>query len=130
MKEDPTKFLEYSGRRNPVVTGGLSTRLAFYNFTLRASFAYNLGAKMRLRSVYSSQLAVSSPSHYENVSAEFVTHWRKPGDEKFTNNPGFVKPGGSYMYTHPAGTESLYTMWDEANHRVVSGDFLRCRSLG
>lgn len=130
MKEDPTKFLEYSGRRNPVVTGGLSTRLTFYDFTLRASFAYNLGAKMRLRSVYSSQLAVSSPNHYENVSAEFVTHWRKPGDEKFTNNPGFVKPGGAYMYTHPAGTESLYSMWDEANHRVVSGDFLRCRSLG
>ena len=34
------------------------------------------------------------------------------------------------MYVHPAGTESMYTMWDEGNHRVVSGDFLRCRSIG
>lgn len=130
MKEDPTKFLEYSGRRNPLVTGGISTRLAVYNFTLRASFAFNLGAKIRLRPVYASRMALSSPSHYENVPAEFVTHWRQPGDEEFTDNPGFVKPGNSYMYTHPAGTESLYTMWDEGNHRVVSGDFLRCRSIG
>ncbi len=130
MKEDPTKFLEYSGRRNPVVTGGLSTRFVFYNFTLRASFAYNLGAKIRLRPVYDSRMALDAPSHYENVPAEFVTHWRKPGDEEFTDNPGFLKPGRTYMYVHPAGTESMYTMWDEGNHRVVSGDFLRCRSIG
>lgn len=129
MKDDPTKFLEYSGRRNPVVTGGVSTYFTLYNFTLRGSFAYNLGAKVRLRPVYASGMTRTAPKYYENIPAEFVTHWRKPGDEKFTDNPGFVKPGGSYTYQHPAGSENMYTMWDAGNHRVVSGDFLRCRTI-
>ena len=130
MKEDPSKFLVYSGRTNPIMTGGLTTRLTWKQFMLRASFAYNLGAKVRIRPVYSSSLALNVPEYYENVTSAFVTHWRKPGDEKFTDNPGFLRPGKSAMYDHPGGSESFYTMWDDSDFRVVSGDFLRCRSIG
>lgn len=129
MKEDPTKFLVYSGRTNPIMTGGLTTRLTWRQFMLRASFAYNLGAKVRIRPVYSSSLALNVPEYYENVPSQFVTHWRKPGDEAFTDNPGFLRPGKSAMYDHPGGSESFYTMWDNSDFRVVSGDFLRCRTI-
>lgn len=130
MKEDPSKFLVYSGRTNPIATGGLTTRLTWKQFMLRASFAYNLGSKVRIRPVYSSSLALNVPEYYENVTSKFVTHWRKPGDEKITDNPGFLRPGKSAMYDHPGGSESFYTMWDNSDFRVVSGDFLRCRSVG
>ena len=133
VKSDPSKYLVYSGRRNPIVSGGFGTSLSLYNFSFRASFAFNLGAKKRLRAVYSSNAVSNGPAYYENLPSEFATHWRKPGDEKTINNPGFMRPTDGYSpysYSYPwGGTGNMYTMWDNSAQRVVSADFLRCRTL-
>lgn len=132
LKSDPSKFLTYSGRRNPIVSGGLSTSLSLFNFSVRASFAFNLGAKKRLRAVYSSNAVSNGPAYYENLPSEFVTHWRKTGDEKITNKPGFMRSNSGYSpyyYTTPVGSVNMYSMWDQSEQRVVNADFLRCRTL-
>ncbi|WP_082986882.1 MULTISPECIES: SusC/RagA family TonB-linked outer membrane protein [Butyricimonas] len=135
LRLDAAKYLVYSGSKNPDVTGGFNTNLSYKNLSFSAKFSFALGAKTRLRPVYqggtSSMDAAKVPTFDQNLSSEFITHWRKQGDEAWTDKPGFLGPKNmnNNTYTHPGGSRGLFKMWDEGCHRVVSADYLRCRSM-
>ncbi len=127
---DPTKYLVYSGSKNPDVTGGIRTNISYRAFSFSAAFAYALGAKRRLATVYrSSSTYTKVPVFDANLPSDFIEHWRKAGDENHTNNPGFLRPGLNAYYTTPGGNKGMYQMWDESQYRVVSANFLRCKSM-
>lgn len=133
QEEALNSALVYSGRREPLFSGGLSTSIMLYNFTLNASFAMQFGSKVRLNDLYVDNSRLPGPS--ENMSDEFVTRWRKPGDEKHTDIPRLtderLTPPGLYYHNGGAATigDNVYDFYNNSDLRVVSGNFVRCRSL-
>lgn len=133
QEEALNSALVYNGRREPLFSGGLSTSIMLYNFTLNASFAMQFGSKIRLNNLYVDNNRLPSPS--KNMSDEFVDRWRKPGDEKHTDIPKLtderLTPPGLYYHNGGAATigDNVYDFYNNSDLRVVSGSFLRCRSL-
>ena len=124
------KYLVHSGSKNPDIVGGFNVNLSYRNLSFNSSFAFALGAMKRLRTVYQKgQYTVTVPKFDANLPVEFVEHWRKSGDENTTNKPGFLRPTESASCIHPGGTSNIYEMWDASQHRVVSADFMRCKSM-
>lgn len=133
QEEALNSALVYSGRREPLFSGGLSTSFRLYDFTLNASFAMQFGSKVRLNDLYADNSRLPSPS--KNMSDEFVDRWRKPGDEKHTDIPRLtderLTPPGLYYHNGGAATigDNVYNFYNNSDLRIVSGNFLRCRSI-
>ena len=127
-----------SGTREPYLTGSLYSTLRYKQWSLNTNFVYSLGNKIRKFALYKDILdGVSSEN---NIRKEFVDRWRVPGDERYTQYPSLISPGDpdftGYRYHWSAqGTEDLrgfktfgdnyWSMYDNANVRVVSGSYLR-----
>jgi TonB-linked SusC/RagA family outer membrane protein len=126
------KVFKFSGSRTPDFTGGVSLGIKYKKLTLSANMSYSVGKDLRLTSLYSSSgQRLAKPE--QNMSAEFNNRWRKPGDEKYTNIPSL---SDLELDLYPIGhtrdvkiTENLWDMYNHADIRVVSGDYLRLRSL-
>ena len=124
--------LVYSGRREPVFTGGLSTSLRVKRFTLNTSFSLQFGSKIRLNDLYNDGQRLPYPA--KNMTDEFVNRWRKPGDEKHTNIPKLTDestyPQGIFTDKgNPPMGNNIYEFYNKSDLRVVSGNFARCRSI-
>lgn len=125
---DPTTYLVYSGQKNPYFTGGLNLSIRYRSFTLGSSFALLLGGKKRLTSPYSSMAAgIYMPKETSNVSKDLAKRWKKPGDEKYTNIPGFIQ--GNQLLETQEGNKNMMDMWAQSDALVVNSSFLRCRNL-
>ena len=133
------KVLKESGRREPYMSGNLSTVVRYKNFRLSAMFAYSLGAKTRLFRLFDDSF---EPEF--NVSREFMDRWQKPGDELHTNIPALIPYtidlydsywkyyGSHYSYRYDEIQQfatNYYTMYDYSDVRVVSANYLKCNSL-
>lgn len=128
-----------SGTREPTLAGGFSASLRYKSLSLNANFSFSMGAKERLNNLYESDQRLPVPQ--QNLSSEFVDRWRKPGDEAHTNIPGIstntlgylqqkkTAPDGRTYFSKYSGGFSYWTMYNASDLRVVSKDFLRCRSL-
>ena len=134
--ETYTRVLKASGRREPYMSGGLSTSLRYRNLRASAMFAYSLGAKTRLFRMFGKKI---EPEY--NVHRDFLKRWQLPGDEKRTSIPAVISYNTdaywkyrsrhfSDMYDNlqPFATD-YYTMYDYSNARVVSANYLKCSSL-
>lgn len=134
--ETYTRVLKASGRREPYMSGGLSTALRYRNLRASAMFAYSLGAKTRLFRMFGKKI---EPEY--NVHRDFLKRWQQPGDEKRTSIPSVTSYNTnaywkyrsrhfSDMYDNlqPFATD-YYTMYDYSNARVVSANYLKCSSL-
>ena len=75
------KVLTASGRREPYMSGNLTTNLSYKNIRLSGTFAYSLGAKVRLFQMYRSELIAPE----SNLRRELLDRWQNPGDEKHMN---------------------------------------------
>lgn len=154
-----TTVLEASGKRDPDITGGLSTSLRYKQWRFNASFAYSIGAKTRLFAMYGSAAsggAYDATIYSEkNYSRDYMNRWQKPGDEKTTDIPAIISPASSsyykYMYhwtreyketddeqlakEENAATaiqflaDNYWDMYDYSNHRVVSANYFKCQSM-
>ena len=139
-----TRRLEPSGLRDPKISGSLNTTLRYQNFRLSGSFAYSLGNKIRLFGLYSNSDDVSNADeiHAEyNVHKDYLKRWQKPGDELHTDIPAIItKTNNAYnnykwhwsqsnIYSGYPIAESAWEMYDYGNHRVVSGNYLKCSNL-
>ena len=125
--------LAYSGKREADFTGGLSTYLKVKDFRLNVLFAFALGSKIRLNDLYSND-DLRLPTPGQNMSSEFVNRWREPGDEKYTNIPKITDEPITILGLRNENNENyiaknVWQMYNNSDLRVVSGDFLRCRSL-
>ena len=117
----------FSGQSEPDFTGGLNTRIRYKGFSVGANFSLLLGAKKRLPSPFKDDIKI--PNSYTNLSRELSNRWKKSGDEKYTNIPA-VYTGGEYIINLPdTMKESMYTMWEYSDIRVVDASFLRCTQL-
>ena len=130
---DPTQFMVYSGKSEPDFNGGLTTSLRYKNFSLGASFAFQIGSHKRLKSPFE-EINFRLPSGYDNASKDLLKRWQKPGDEKYTDIPAFDNnqiPEGKRPSGELPGQwyESLYRMWDMSDLRVVDASFFRCNNL-
>lgn len=132
-KTDPSTWLQYSGRIDPVVDFSTSSTLRYKAFTLNAIFVLKLGFQRRLNPLYPNQAGYIAPPPDMNLSRELANRWRQPGDEAYTNIPGYANViasaflPGVMVGTVPAS--SPYALYDNSSIRVVNGDFLRCTNL-
>lgn len=120
----------YAGRREPTFAGGFSTDLRYKRFSLNALFSFALGNKIRLNDLYLSS-GQALPFPQQNMSSEFVDRWRQKGDEDYTNIPALSDDDmafTTYERKYPIAN-NRWDMYNKSDLRVVSGDFLRCRSL-
>lgn len=141
-----TRVLTPSGRREPTMSGNVSTTLRWKNIRLSGNFTYSLGNKVRLFAIYNnaeSAMNVQNILPENNISRDFLNRWRKPGDEKHTNIPAIISEGddcygiyarhwsdkGTYSDIQQLTPYSVWNMYDYGDHRVVSGNYLKCSNL-
>ena len=123
------KAFTYSGKRVADFNGGFSTYFSFKGFTLNALFAFSVGKKVRLNNLYEST-GQMLPLPQQNMSDEFVHRWRKGVNEN-TNIPALSDLSLAYsdMERKYTISSNMWEMYNNADLRVVSGDFLRMRNI-
>ncbi|MGL5682013.1 MAG: SusC/RagA family TonB-linked outer membrane protein [Marinifilaceae bacterium] len=132
-KEMFEKVFSYSGNRVPDIQGGFSNSFNYKGFTLSAFFSYSVGSKIRLNNLYSNS-GQRLPNPQQNMTSEFVNRWRKAGDESFTDIPTLsteqlnMKAGTLTKRKHDIANNG-WQMYNQSDLRVVTGNFLRLRSL-
>lgn len=117
----------YSGRRDPLMTGGFTTGLKYKQLSFAANFAYALGHKVRLAPLYK-ESGQQLPMPNQNWSRDFVDRWQKPGDKTdipVLSDQTMRLTEFGYGY---AVADNFWQMYNQADHRVVSGNYLRCTS--
>ena len=131
-----------SGSREPNFSGSFYTTLRYKQMSLAASFNYALGNKIRKFALYKDILdGVSSEN---NVRKEFVDRWRRPGDERHTDYPSLISPSdpeyqrNRYHWSNSSNSDlkgfksfadNYWSMYDNADVRVVSGSYLRLSNV-
>lgn len=130
-----------SGRREPVLQGGISNYLGYKNWSLRFMINYSFGNKIRLLQIASGDYGTFRPSSQQNLRREFINRWRVPGDELITNIPGVQgsnwiqddskKQAGwwrsgdpDYLLNYNFASD-YYQMYDFSDLRVVRGDYIK-----
>lgn len=133
--------MDKSGSRDPIFSGSFSTGLKYKGWNLSGSFAYSLGSKIRLLSMY--KPIKNGISAENNVRKDFVGCWQVPGDERITCIPAILSPShpdyNSYIQHYsvqsdatdhiPQFASDVWNMYDNSDLRVVSGNYLKCSSL-
>ena len=124
-----------SGRREPVLQGGLNNTFSYRNWVLDINFTYSIGNKVRLLQIASGNYGTFRPSSQQNLRKEFTNRWRYPGDEQHTNIPAIQGsiPTNEYLRTDWWRYSSIttrfatdyYQMYDFSDLRVVKGDYLK-----
>lgn len=123
----------YSGKRDPDLTGGLSTYVRYKNFTFNCMFSFSVGNKIRLNALYESS-GQRLPYPNNNMESEFAGRWQNPGDntvipvlsDKTLSMRRNADNG--YVYEYPVA-DNRWQMYDNSDLRVVSGSYLRCRMM-
>lgn len=130
---DKTTYLVYSGQKEPDFTGGMGLSFRYKSLTLNTNFALIVGNKKRLPSPYKDFGGSRStmPDPAANANRDLLKRWKAPGDEAYTIIPALPR-GVDALIKLPDGetAESLIQMWERSDAMVVSGSFLRCRSMG
>ena len=133
------EVLVESGTRVPTLQGGVSNYFGYRQFGLSFNFTYSFGNKIRLLKLCSNNNIRPYPE--KNIRREFVQRWQRPGDELRTNIPSLVASDNNNLpwwssndYTKNgdmpvfAGSD-IYSMYDNSDLRVVSGNYLKLQSV-
>ncbi len=132
--------LMLSGKREPDFSGGFSMGFRYKSLSLSSTFTIQLGNKIRLNDLYQGD-SFKLPYPGQNMGSDFVKRWRKPGDEKYTDIPALTDElytiSGLYRGTDPINktdvmnnvSSNYWQMYNNADMRVVSGNFMRCNSI-
>ena len=115
--------LKYEGTRDPMLSGGLNTRVAYKNVSLSMSFAFGLKNVVRLPS----RAYVSAPNSDENANSSIKDRWRPGQDNTGKTIPALSSGDGLIM----TADDNFYaTDWyNLSDATVVPGDYLRFRNL-
>ena len=126
-----------SGRRVPVIQGGIGNYFSYRNWMFSFNFTYSIGNKIRMLRIASGGYSTFRPNSQQNLRKEFVDRWRYPGDEAYTNIPGLsvnasnplVDNNTGATYGGPVFATSYYQMYDDSDLRVVDGSFVKLQSV-
>ena len=143
--ETAMRVLELSGKRDPDITGSVSSTLTYKNWRLGVLMDYSLGNKVRLFKVFNQGVGTNLGPGYiypeYNLNNALINRWKNPGDELVTNIPSIMSKDADnfsqYSQHWSAGSnyqgvkiaENAWTMYDYSNARVVSADYLRLASI-
>ena len=118
--------LVYSGTTMPLVQGGFTNTFMYKNVTLSVLLVGNFGNVIRLRNMTDGQ-AFAYPAATQNMSKEWASRWRKPGDEAFTDIPRLEANefDDAVFYPYPSNG----TMYNNSDLRTVKGDFVRLQNI-
>lgn len=137
------EYMVYSGVKDPIFSGGLSTSFRYKQFTLGATFNIQLGHHKRLNPFMRSSTssngsgALTIPNPEKNASNILTKRWRNPGDEKHTNIPALLAKDEDLKNYLPDNSLSIdnynatyrYTMYNLSDYRVVKANHLRCNNI-
>lgn len=105
---------EYHGRQIPSWTGAWRTEVGWRNFST------SIGLNYRFKSVF---LRSSFNGRVENIKnlvhEDYLFAWKKPGDEKNTNVPGFAD-------FYP---DRRYNVYNQSSILVESGDIIQLQDI-
>ena len=141
-----TRVLKASGNREPTISGSLNTSVRWKNIRLSGSFAYSMGNKIRLFAMYSPKADATMSANEiraeNNVSKDYLKRWKKSGDELHTDIPAIISQGSDAYWKYNRHwsdksdysdiqtiANSVWNMYDYGDHRVVSGNYLKCSNL-
>ena len=149
--ETYTRVLAASGSREPYMQGSFNTQLRYKSLRLNANFAYSLGAKTRLFGMYGAGAKTTGGAVYAyageirpeyNLSRDYLSRWKNPGDEAYTNIPAIIGKGHDSYYRYLNHWSSYMTddgiqeiansywdMYDYSDLRVVSANYLKLSTL-
>ncbi|MCT4615272.1 MAG: SusC/RagA family TonB-linked outer membrane protein [Marinifilaceae bacterium] len=128
MEDVYNQVFTYSGKLVPDFNGGINLGVRYKAFNLRTSWSYSLGSNIRLNELYDNETQ-RLPRPEQNLSDEFVKRWRKPGDEAHTVIPTLSDDNLDLNLQQFIYADNRWEMYNNSDLRVVSGDFLRLRSL-
>ena len=115
--------LKYEGTRDPILSGGLNTRVSYKNVSLSMLFAFGLKNVVRLPS----QAYTSAPASDENANSSIKDRWR-PGQDNTGKTIPALSEGDALIFT--ADGNFYATDWyNLSDATVVPGDYLRFRNL-
>ncbi len=115
--------LKYEGTRDPMLSGGLNTRVSYKNVSLSMLFAFGLKNVVRLPS----RAYLSAPNSDENANSSIKDRWR-PGQDNTGKTIPALSPGDGLIMT--ADGNFYATDWyNLSDATVVPGDYLRFRNL-
>lgn len=122
---DPTSYMRYMGKMDPLVTAGVGMSFRYKRFTLSTDLYLQVGGKKFLKAAY--PLSPLLPRENENLSAELLQRWTP--DNVGAQFPGL--PDNRIPYTKlPNGKSALvYEMYNYSSARVVNASTLRCNNL-
>ena len=115
--------LKYEGTRDPILSGGLNTRISYKNVSLSMLFAFGLKNMVRLPA----RAYVTNPAEDENANSSIKDRWR-PGKDNTGKTIPALSQGDGYIST--ADGDFYATDWyNSSDETVVPGDYLRFRNL-
>lgn len=105
---------EYNGRTTPSMFGSLRSDLTYNNLSISIGITYRFKYKF-LRSTFNGILDYPTLLNHN----DYLNAWKKPGDEKFTNVPGF-------MDEYPDLRFQVYPL---SNILIEKGDHIRLQDV-
>lgn len=131
--------MENSGTREPFINGNLSSNFTYKQLSLNLNLSYSLGSKVRLFRLY--EPMSGGVKAINNLRKEFTERWQNPGDEIKTDIPVIMSSGhpdySNYKSHYSSRSQhgvakfasNVWDMYDNANMRVVSGNYIKCQSI-
>ncbi len=112
MEKDDAVF---SGTIVPKVYGGLTNHLSYKDWDLSFMFIYNFGHKMRRQCETHAYGRVTM-----NMLSEYDNRWRKAGDEKFTDIPG---------WSVGQNTTANYNLYYYSDTNILDASYIKLRDI-
>jgi TonB-linked SusC/RagA family outer membrane protein len=120
--------LVYSGSLIPPVQAGFTNTFNYKNFTLQALLVGSFGHVVRLRNLTNESMSgFGFPNPTQNMSREWASRWRQPGDEANTDVPKLEDSmwDTAVAYSNMGNSR----MYDRSDLRTVKGDYVRLQNL-
>ncbi|QDW27905.1 SusC/RagA family TonB-linked outer membrane protein [Pedobacter sp. KBS0701] len=117
----------FMGTYQPKWSGGFSNIFSYKSLSLSANVIYNLGHVMRrdlnrtytLNRLYPNGTSLTGA----NVHSDFEQRWQKPGDENFTDIPGWVSNATT------SGSRRYVNYYLYGNTNVISASYIKLRDV-
>ena len=134
-----THMLVPTGKREPDVTGSINNTFTYKEWRLGFSLVYNFGARTRLFRIFDGY--VNGFSAEDNFNRDFISRWRKPGDEQHTNIPALMSTFSNEYFDYashytssgffygPKLDADAYTRYDYSDVRTVNAGYVKLSSV-
>ncbi|WP_372640277.1 SusC/RagA family TonB-linked outer membrane protein [Ancylomarina sp.] len=122
FQDNDIDYLKYEGSIDPKITGGVSNRFKYKNWSLNVFCSYQFGNVIRLYPSFH-----ASYSDMDAITKDMKNRWLVPGDEKLTGIPVIASKRLKDKYG--SELEATYNAYNYSDQRVAKGDFIRLKEV-